>query len=290
MTVKSWRLLLPLLVSWFVVTPVATAQIFDNHVHLWRGETSLREYEAQVKAAGIEQPLFGGMWFGGPNQALVGHPDEIRMSNDANMVLAKKHPEMLPIATVHPYDGQAALDEVSRVAKTGYRVLKIHPHTQKFDPGDPRVLAVAKRAGEVGLVVLIDNAGIVPGDHQDLFNLALAAPKTRFIFAHLGGMGFRFWNILKAAKTAEGLFADNIWFDISATVVLVDGSPIQSEFLWTMRNVGIDHLLLGSDYPQYNLAQTLAAVGRLNLTPEEERQIIYDNARSLFGLPTAPEH
>lgn len=278
-----WRTLL-LSAAAFLASSTANAQLFDNHVHLWDGEKSLFEYEAQLKAAGIAETSFGGMWFGGPNQALVGHPDQIRASNDANIALSRKHPEMLPIATVHPYDGQAALDEVSRVARIGYKVLKIHAHTQKFDLDDPRVLAVVKRAGEVGLVVLLDNAGVTPGEHEKLFNLALAAPKTKLIFAHLGGMGFRFWNILMAAKTAKDLFADNIWFDISATVVLTEHSPIRTEFLWTMHNVGIDHLILGSDFPQYTMAQTLKAFEKLDLTSEEKRLIRYGNAQALLRL------
>jgi uncharacterized protein len=85
-------------------------QVFDSHVHLWEGEKSLREYEAQAKTAGIDLVGLAGMWFGGPNLALSGHPEEIRASNDAHFALAKKHPEMLPIATVHPYDGQAAME------------------------------------------------------------------------------------------------------------------------------------------------------------------------------------
>jgi predicted TIM-barrel fold metal-dependent hydrolase len=144
-------------------------------------------------------PADGGMWFGGPNQALIGHPDKIRESNDAHFALAKKHPEMLPIATVHPYDGEAAIEEVSRVAALGFKVLKLHPHTQKFDPSDPRVLAVVTRAGDLGMIVLMDNFNIIPGDSEKLFNLALAAPGTKFIFAHLGGMNFRFWNVIRAA-------------------------------------------------------------------------------------------
>lgn len=272
----------PALLLFACLPSLATAQVFDNHVHLWHGERSLLEYEKSVE--GLGEVTFGGMWFGGPNQALAGDPAAVRAGNDAQWALGAKHPEMLPIATVHPYDGQAAVDEVGRVARLGYKVLKLHAHTQKFDPSDPRVLAVVKSAGGVGLTVLMDNAGVTPGEHEKLFNLALAAPRTRFVFAHLGGMGFRFWNILMAAKTAPGLFDNNIWFDISASVVMVAGSPIQDEFVWTMRNVGIDHLLLGSDHPQYTLRQTLAAFDRLPLTPAEKAAIRYDNARNLLGL------
>lgn len=278
--------LLPLLLSATLLGPLAlrAEPVFDSHVHLHEAEKSLREYEAQVKAAGIDEAGFGGMWFGGDNQALAGDPAAMRANNDAHLALARKHPEMLPIATVHPYDGAAALDEVARVAKSGFRVLKLHPHTQRFDPADPRVLQVVTRAGELGMVVLMDNFNIIPGDSEKLFNLALHAPKTRFIFAHLGGMNFRFWNVIRAARTAGDLYANNIWFDIAGTTVLLKDSPINAEFVWTIRGVGVDHVLLGSDYPQFTLAETLAAFEQLPLTADEKRLIRYENARALLGL------
>ena len=62
------------------------------------------------------------------------------------------------------------------------------------------------------------------------------------------------------------------------------GSPIQNEFVWTMHNVGIDHLLLGSDFPQLSLPQTLAAFNKLGLSEEEKTKITFGNAQRLFGL------
>src|SRR5690606_5998240 len=129
--------------------------------------------------------------------ALQGKPDEVRAGNDGIIALAAKHPELLPIATVHPYDGPTAISEVERVAARGVKVLKLHPHTQKFDPDDSRVLTLVRKAGDLGVIVMLDNASILPGDCEKLFNLALNAPKTKFIFAHLGGLNFRFWNVLK---------------------------------------------------------------------------------------------
>lgn len=268
----------------FLAPQGAGAQpIFDSHVHLWDGEKSIGEYEAQVKGAGLTITGFGGMWFGGPNQAPAGNPDDIRARNDALIALARENPGMLPIATVHPYDGASALAELERVTSLGVKRLKIHPHTQKFDPADPRVLTLVRHAGKLGVIVVMDNANIVPGgDSEKLFNLALAAPKTKFIFAHMGGLNFRFWNILQMARTAEGLFGDNIYFDISAMVTLAADTPIEEEFIWTMRNVGIDHILLGSDYPQFSLKQTLEAFEKLDLSAEEKAKIRHDNAKVLF--------
>jgi len=270
--------------SVFVRVAAAQSPLFDSHVHLWKGEESLQAYEEQLKKAHLEVAGVGAMWFGGPNQALAGRPNEIRAGNDSIIALAAKHANVLPIATVHPYDGPAAVTELERVAARGIKVLKIHPHTQKFDPDDARVLTLVQRAGQLGVIVLMDNANILPGDSEKLFNLALEASRTRFIFAHMGAMNFRFWNVLKAARTAEGLFGDNINFDISATVAIVADSPIEDEFVWTIRNVGIDHVLLGSDYPQFSLEQNATALDRLPLTDRERAKIRYENARALFGL------
>jgi uncharacterized protein len=263
----------------------STAQdpTFDLHVHLRNGAESIDEYEAQVTSAKRQVTAFGGMWFGGPRQALQGDVEHTRAQNDALIALASKHPKMLPIATVHPYDGQAALDELRRVAGRGVKVLKLHAHTQKFDVADPRVLELVQQAGALGVVVLMDNANIIAGESEHLFNLAVRAPKTKFVFAHMGGLTFRFWNILALARTAKDFFMDNIYFDISGTVLLAADSPIEQEFVWTLRNIGIDQVLLGSDYPQFSLAQTLDALERLDLDESEKARIRYTNARRLFS-------
>lgn len=261
-----------------------TVPVFDVHVHLWKGEAPLQLYYAGAQADGVEVTGLGAMWFGGINQALAGRPALIRDGNDRILALAAKDARIVPIVTVHPYDGAEAIAELERVAAKGAKILKIHPHTQRFDAADLRVLVLVRRAGELGVVAMLDNASIVPSDCEKLFNLALQAPKTKFLFAHLGAMNFRFWNILKAARTAENLFGENIYFDLSATVALVADSPLEEEFVWTLRNVGVEHVLLGSDYPQYSLAQNLAALDRLPLSADEKAKIRFGNARRLFGL------
>lgn len=261
----------------------AAGPVFDVHVHLRDYDSSLQKFESEAKSSGIELSGIGAMWFGGPHQAPVGNPASIRANNDALIALAARHPEVTPIATVHPYDGQAALDELTRIAARGVKTLKIHPHTQRFAIADPRVLALVTKAGELGIVVLMDNAGIVPSDCEDLFNLAANAPKTNFIFAHMGGLNFRFWNILVLARTADGFGLNNVHFDISGTVLLAPGSPIEKEFVWTLRNVGIQSILIGSDYPQISLKRTVEALEKLDLTPEEKTAILSGNARRLLG-------
>lgn len=84
----------------------ATAQesvnppVFDIHVHLRDGEQSLRAYSADAESASGRVAGLGAMWFGGPHQAPVGKPDDIRTRNDALIALAQETPNVLPIATV----------------------------------------------------------------------------------------------------------------------------------------------------------------------------------------------
>jgi uncharacterized protein len=269
---------------WIALAGVAHAEerIFDTHVHIWNGEKSVKEYLAQVESAGLKVTGFGGI-----HMAVRGELAQTRAKNDELVALSKRYP-LVPIASVHPYDGEAALVELQRLADVGVRTIKLHPHTQKFDAADERVLALCKRAGELGFVVLIDNANVVPGgDNQKLFNLALQAPKTHFVFTHMGALEFRFWNILKLARTAKNLMEENFHFDISGTLVMAAGSPIEAEFVWTLRNVGIENLLLGSDFPQMSLRQAVDALERLPLTDEEKRMIRWDNAHRLLGLDRA---
>ncbi|WP_327037199.1 amidohydrolase family protein [Lysobacter capsici] len=182
-----------------------------------------------------------------------------------------------------PCSCQAATDELKRLAGLGVKAIKLHPHTQEFDITDPKVRVLCKLAGELGVAVLFDNFNIVPGDSQYLFNLAVQLPKTHFVFAHMGGMDFRFWNLLFMARTAKDFFFDNIHFDISATAVLVADSPLEAEFVWTIRNVGIDDVMLGSAYPQLSLKQAVDALEKLDLSAQEKRKIRWDNANRLFG-------
>lgn len=71
-----------------LVAQAAGAQsppLFDSHVHLWKGEDSLRAYEEQLKEGRLQVAGIGAMWFGGPNQALAGQlekADEIERELD----------------------------------------------------------------------------------------------------------------------------------------------------------------------------------------------------------------
>ena len=61
------------------------------------------------------------------------------------------------------------------------------------------------------------------------------------------------------------------------TVVLAADSPIEAEFVWTMRNVGVDRVILGSDFPQMSLAQAVSVDAVL----AREGYASYEKAKAL---------
>lgn len=253
--------------------------VFDNHVHIWEGEKSVQEYLNQLNSTGQTVTKFGGI-----HMAVQGKLEETRKKNDELIDLSKKFSQLLPICSVHPLDGEMAIKELERLAKLGVNAIKLHPHknSQNFDVTNEKVYSLCKKAGDLGIVILMDNASIVPGDCQKLFDLAVRCPETNFIFAHMGGLDFRFWNILPLARTADGFSLPNVYFDISATITLMANSPLEREFIWTIRNVGIDKVLLGSDFPQFSLKQATDALEQLDLTADEKNKIRFENGRNLL--------
>jgi len=215
--------------------------------------------------------------------ARKGELERTRRQNDEVMkTAADSGGRFYPVVSVHPADGAAALAELDRVAKLGAREVKLHPNTQNFDVSDPDVGIVVEKCGELGLAILFDS--YKPWDASEMCKFMLLAvehPKTKMVLAH---MGFSYFREVVAFELIRRMgMADNVWFDLSAIAATYAGSPIQAELVWTVRKVGTDRFLFGSDWPVYTPGEAKAAVRRLGFTYAEQKQIFHDNAAQLLG-------
>jgi len=273
------------------LTPALAAEhyagpIIDTHAHLRTddsnglsdshpiGTSALRALD---QAAGVQQSALIVI-------ARKGDMAATRALNDAAIAAAKADPlHFYPIASVHPADGDAALAELDRLAKLGVKVIKLHPNTQRFDVADPAVAAVTAKCGELGMAVLFDSFNPLDADELGkLLMLSLRQPKTNFIFAHMGFTQFR--DTLTLSTLRKLGMGGNVWLDISAIGTAYAGSPVQPELVWTLRQHGMDHVLMGSDWPVDTPAAAIAAVRGMGLTADEERVVRHDNAAKLVGL------
>jgi predicted TIM-barrel fold metal-dependent hydrolase len=139
-------------------------------------------------------------------------------------------------------------------------------------------------AANLDLIILIDSYGIVQaGMIEKLLRVAFI-PKTRWIFAHMGVTDFmKFAGIQLVNELNKGAL-DNVYFDISASINIYADSPLQDEYTWTMRSIGIDKILFGTDFPAFSLSQTLESFNKLDLTDVERTKILYENAKRLLEL------
>jgi uncharacterized protein len=194
---------------------------------------------------------------------------------------------LIPVVSVHPHDGAAALAELERVAAAGARMLKLHPNTQQFDVADDLVTAVVRRAGALGMLVLFDGWSPFDADQPGKFiRLAMACPETRLVLAHLNGPGFT--DLLVYETVARySWWPGNVYHDLSVVAEMFAGGPYAEHLTWVVRRIGTDRMLYGSDWPLCDPATALGALRSLAFTDDEERQILHDNAAALLGLGSA---
>jgi predicted TIM-barrel fold metal-dependent hydrolase len=210
--------------------------------------------------------------------------DRTRARNDALLQLAEDSEGFFyPVCSVHPADGQAALDEVDRVAAAGAAWLKLHPNTQEFDVADAEVAGVVKKATDHGLPILFDAYSPWDANQPGKFvNLAMAVPDARLILAHAHGPGFPQLLVYDVVGRYPW-WQRNVWIDISVTGLMFAGSPFAEQFKWVLRKVGTDRVIFGSDYPLDNPITAARGVADLGFTVAEQAAILHDNAAALLN-------
>jgi hypothetical protein len=266
---------------------VYAGPIIDIHTHLRLGEGDGASPDQPVGTEKIRalEARIGASHAGLIVIAPKGDLEETRARNNGVVAAARaSNGFFFPIASVHPDDGAAALEELDRVAKLGVRMIKLHPNTQAFDVASPEVASVVQHAADLGMVVLFD--GFSPFDANEtgkFLRLAVTHPSARLVLAHLGGIRFHEMAMFGIARKFAW-YPHNVWFDISATAPFFADSPYREQFVWVIRSVGTDRVLFGSDWPVDEPSRTAAAVRSLGLSEAEQRQIFVTNARDLLAL------
>ena len=261
--------------------------IIDMHAHLGLSEAESGSLSAERRSdlAGILAHLRSN---GLVKTAIItmaqkGEVEATRRKNDSIIQLAARNDSLIPVCSVHPLDGSAALAEMERVHKKGVQVIKLHPNYQHFDVGTEPVSQLAEKAGELNMILLFDSYN--PMDVSEtgkLLFLGVTHPKARLILAHMGLVSFPHLLTIEAFKRYPW-FQNNIWFDLSAIAPLLANSPFRDQLVWTIRKIGVDQFLFGSDFPVFSGAEAVAAIHALGLSRVEEEKIYYRNACRLLG-------
>ena len=236
---------------------------------------TMEEYFDAYKSVDVKY-LFG------ISMAKKGKIKETRTRNDSLFAMFRRDSRFVPLYSVHPMDGRKAITELRRVKDLDGKIIKI-PTDMRYSITGNKMYKVAKVAGELGLVLLIDGCGFIyKADYlENLLQLTQVCPDTKFIIAHMGCYD---WH--KLGMIFNSVF-ENVWYDLSATVITYADSPYRTQFEWVIRSVGVDRVLFGSDQPVVTLLEALESFYKLDFDDAERERILYKNAIELLSLPSS---
>jgi hypothetical protein len=201
---------------------------------------------------------------------------------------AAAHPELSVFIGADPTviggeEGAGHLREM--VEDHAARGIKIHPVAQRFVPDDPRMRATYQTCVELGLPVLSHSGaaktGAPFGDPASFGPVLDAFPDLTLVLAHLGGAR---WD-----RTAEFARAfPKASFDLSEVIEWTGApnAPSRENLARLIQDVGPSRVMLGTDFPWYDLGRTVELVMDLPLLAKEEKEAILGaNAARILRLP-----
>lgn len=191
------------------------------------------------------------------------------------------NPRIIPFGSVYPAS-ETSLSEVQRLHKAGIKGIKFHPEYQWFDVMDERVFPTYEKCGELSMIVTFHAGGDVgfkPPFHSDperLNRLCDMFPKTTFVFAHMGG--YDMWK--EGAETYK--YHNNMYLDTSIinTVAIIENVLAKR----IIDNVGVDHILFGSDMPWAKPSHSMEKLEMLGLSDDELEKIYSKNAKRILNI------
>lgn len=198
-------------------------------------------------------------------------------NNDYILETAAGNERFLAICSVQPTSPNA-LQEVSRVVRSGAKGIKVNPVWQKFALDDPRMdeLALAVQSAQAFLMLHVDQPyKSSPASSTMLYALARKHPGLRILAAHLGGLLG-----LSALHPPVARTLANVWYDtaMSSTLEMVR---------WYCQAGLADKLVLGTDFPfnhSHSQKQVIDDIRDLGLAEEQYMAIFEANFLRLARL------
>jgi predicted TIM-barrel fold metal-dependent hydrolase len=196
-------------------------------------------------------------------------------------------PDITPFVAVDPWilsNDELAVHLIDMQGK-GARGVKVHPIDQRFVISDPRMVRIGELCVELGLCVLshsgTSRGGVQFAEPSSFDEFVPAVPGLHLVVAHLGGGS---WQQIRELAERHG----DIAFDLSEIVAWVGApnAPTETELVRLIRDVGVERVMFGSDFPWYDPGEMVKAVRTLpGLTDDELAAILGGNAVRILRLP-----
>jgi predicted TIM-barrel fold metal-dependent hydrolase len=202
--------------------------------------------------------------------------DRLKASNEWVCQLAKRHPEFVPFIGVDPgilgpVENETHVREMVR--KWGAKGIKVHPVSQGFFLHDSRMSGVWRVCVDLDLPIITHVGPAKTGKQystpQAFFPFLKMHPEIRIVMAHMGGGSWR-----QIPRFAEKF--PNAYYDLCEIIEWTGASnaPTDFELSKLILNVGVNKVMMGSDFPWYSILHTVDKVKELPLITSEQKSLI----------------
>lgn len=200
-------------------------------------------------------------------------PHQVTVIHDFIMGEARKHPEFIPVGTMHKdFEDKAA--ELDRIYDMGMRGIKLHPDFQKFCIDDDKMMPVFEHLQKKGMFVITHS-----GDYRYDFShparvarIAKLFPEMPLIAAHFGGWSQ--WDIAR-----ELLVLPNVYVDTSSTFGFGGVEPV----IQGLRTFDPTHIFFGDDFPMWDHAEEIRRLREVVTDDAFLEDILYNNFMAFFS-------
>ncbi len=190
------------------------------------------------------------------------------------MEAARLRPDRLMAAcSVPPRPIHVAREKLKMFVREGAVALTLHESL--FWPEDPAVMSIVNCAVRLNIPVFFDFTNINNGQLRLIDSLTVTFPEGRFVLLHMGGLfGF--------PRVTSLLGRENLWFEVSSTLVRLVESPLRVFLDAVSQDIGIGRLVFGSEHNS-DYEHLLAALNTLDLNVETQQMILEKNAFRILG-------
>lgn len=237
--------------------------------------------------------------------------DICKAANDGLLKACAAHPQRFVMAAALPFpDAAAAHDELARISsEASLRAVQIVAQTTGYRPdiGFDEVFSLAAdehlpillhpAAGIADLSPVFDDYGLSSGMHAMISHALVASRmiqsglldrigKLELILTHLGGILPFLIDRLDSRNTGPTRHAPSHYL---RTRIYVDncGYPAGPALRLAIDTIGIERLLIGSDWPSRPIADALDAIRGMRLNEAGERAVMGGNAARWFDPAAA---
>lgn len=197
------------------------------------------------------------------------------------------YPQFVPFISADPIalPGEAGANHIQHMVETkGARGIKLHPILQDFNVSDSRMFPIYTICEKLNVPILVHSGpakgGIAVAEPKSFARALGAFPNLSFILAHMGGGS---WQQLTTISEAY----PNAFFDCCEIIEWTGATnaPSKQQLAQLIKDVGPERVIMGSDFPWYDLENQIELIMDLPvLSLEEKEGILGPNAERILSL------